>query len=340
MLADPLLLSDARLIVREFVKIQPGETVTVLTDVSRYDEGCALYQAVEEAGGDPLLLDMRAQVAALLLGTEFWVDPPAPVIAAVNASQVAILAVDETYGFRLDHKVRRLFRTGEHCSIYKVDLGMGNWRLTRDDIETVQRIERELLEAFAGADEIHVTSPGGTDVTLSIRGRECLPVVAVPERGLPYAIPVPLWGEYNWAPVERSVNGTVVIDGISEASSNLHVVSEPVTWTVVDDRVVDVKGGEDAEDFRRLFTIDDGASLIGELGIGGNPRAAFGTETEKARLGTVHFGLGQNDEYPGGTIRSEVHVDGVIRDASVELDGTPVIFDGRFDASALLASPR
>lgn len=105
MLADPLLLSDARLIVREFVKIQPGETVTVLTDASRYDEGCALYQAVEEAGGDPLLLDMRAQVAALLLGTEFWVDPPAPVIAAVNASQVAILAVDETYGFRLDHKV-------------------------------------------------------------------------------------------------------------------------------------------------------------------------------------------------------------------------------------------
>ncbi len=70
-------------------------------------------------------------------------------------------------------------------------------------------------------------------------------------------------------------------------------------------------------------------SLIGELGIGGNPHALYGTETEKARLGTAHFGLGQTDEYPGGTIRSAVHVDGVIRNARVEVDGVAVIADGR-----------
>ena len=165
-------------------------------------------------------------------------------------------------------------------------------------------IADRLLGALASADRIHVTSPGGTDVTLSIKGHGCLPVVAVPERGLPYAIPIPLWGEYNWAPVAGSVNGTIVIDGITEATAVLHVVSEPVTWTIVEDRIVDVRGGQDADDFRTLFAIDDGASLIGELGIGGNPRAIYGTETEKARFGTVHFGVGQNDEYPGGEVRS------------------------------------
>jgi hypothetical protein len=326
---DPFLMNDARMIVRDFIKLQPGETVTIVTDGPRYVEGCAVHQAVQEHGGDGVLVDLRYQVASLLLGDVFWVEPPASVVAAVQRSQVAILVLDETYGFRFDHKVRQLFQTGPECSIYKVDLGMGGWRLTRADVDAVARIGDALLEAFGEADHVRVTSVGGTDVELSIRNRECLPILAVPERGHPWAIPVPLWGEFNWAPVEKSVNGTIVIDGITEATSLLHIVSEPVTWSVMNDHVVEVDGGQDADDFRQLFTIDDGASLIGELGIGGNPRAVFGTETEKARLGTVHFGLGQNDEYPGGKIRSAVHVDGVVRRARVEVDGKLVIADGR-----------
>ena len=326
---DLFLLGDARMIVRDFVKLEANESVTILADRSRADEARALEYAAKEVGADVITVDISQQVASLLLSEQFWVPPHPGAIAAVQSSKVTIVAVDETYGFRLDHKVRQLFETGPNCSIYKIDLGLGTWRLTRKDIDETERLGVALLAALDGADRVHVTSPGGTDVELSIRGRECLPVKALPERALPYAIPIPLWGEYNWAPIEGSVNGTIVIDGITEASSVLHVVAEPVTWTVVNDKVVDVAGGQDADDFRQLFTIDEGASQIGELGIGGNPRAVFGNETEKARLGTVHFGVGQNDEYPGGTVRSAVHVDGVIRNARLEIDGKPVIANGR-----------
>jgi leucyl aminopeptidase (aminopeptidase T) len=326
---DQFLLSDARMVVRDFIKLAPGETVTVLADGPRAQEARAVMAAAQEAGADAVLLDVSAQVASLLLGDRFWVDPPAPVIAAIQASRVTVIVVDETYGFRLDHKVRSLFRTGPDCSIYKIDLGLGTWRLHPQDIGEVQRIGEQLLAAMAGADRVRVTSPAGTDVELSIRGHACLPVEVVPGRGLPWAIPVPLWSEFNWAPVERSVNGTIVIDGITEATPLLHVVGEPVTWTVVEDRIVEVQGGQDAEDFRTVLAVDAGAGLIGELGIGGNPRAIFGTETEKAKLGTVHFGIGQNDEYPGGKIRSAVHVDGVVRNARVEVDGRQLIAGGR-----------
>jgi leucyl aminopeptidase (aminopeptidase T) len=326
---DLFLLSDARMVVRDFIKLGPGETVTILADGPRGEEARAVIAAALEVGADPVLLDIGPQVTSLLLGDRFWVDPPAPVVAAIQASRVTVIVVDETYGFRLDHKVRSLFRTGPDCSIYKIDLGMGTWRLRPQDIAEVQRIGDDLLAAMAGADRVRVTSAAGTDVELSIRGHGCLPVEVVPDRGLPYAIPVPLWSEFNWAPVEGSVNGRIVIDGITEATPLLHVVSEPVTWTVVGDRVVDVEGGQDAEDFRAVMAVDAGSSLIGELGIGGNPRAIFGTETEKARLGTVHFGIGQNDEYPGGKIVSTVHVDGVVRNARVEVDGRPLIAGGR-----------
>lgn len=329
---DQFLLSDALTVVRDFVGLRPGESVTVLTDGPRAAEAAAVHQACQQAGADAVLLDLSYQVAEMLLGDEFWVPPPAPARAAIQASNVSIVVLDETYGFRLDHKVRTMFETGPDCSIYKLDLGMGSWRLRRQDVDATQRIEREILAAMAAADQVHVTSPAGTDVRLSIRGRDCLPVRVIPERGMPYAIPVPLWGEYNWAPVEGSVTGTIVVDGITEATPVLHVVSEPVTWTVADDRIIDVQGGQDAEDFERVFATDAGASLIGELGIGGNPRAIFGTETEKARLGTVHFGVGQNDEYPGGQIRSAVHIDGVVRNARVEVDGTVLIAAGRWVA--------
>lgn len=326
---DLFLDSDARMLVRDFVKLRADETLTILVDGPRRHEGEALVRAAQEIGVKAVSIDMSQEVAALLLSDAFWTPPPPSIVAAVQASNVTIAVIDETYGFRLDHKVRGLFETGPECSLYKVDLGMGSWRLTPADIAQVSSIADRLLGALASADRIHVTSPGGTDVTLSIKGHGCLPVVAVPERGLPYAIPIPLWGEYNWAPVAGSVNGTIVIDGITEATAVLHVVSEPVTWTILEDRIVDVRGGQDADDFQTLFAIDDGASLIGELGVGGNPRAIYGTETEKARFGTVHFGVGQNDEYPGGEVRSTVHVDGVVRNARLEADGRVLVADGR-----------
>ncbi len=48
MLAHPILLNDARLIVSEFVKVADGESVTVITDASFGSrlEGCALHHAV------------------------------------------------------------------------------------------------------------------------------------------------------------------------------------------------------------------------------------------------------------------------------------------------------
>lgn len=325
---QPTMDQDAQALLRDFVKLGDGETLTLLADRGRWDEAEAMARIAAEMGAGPVIVDITHQVEQVIGGDDFWIDPPPSVVAAVEHSSVTIAIVDETYGFRLDHKVRQLFSTGERCSLFKVDLGMGDWGLSGEHVAAADAAGQTLLASLAGADVVRVTTEAGTDVTLSIRDHDCLVVPTVPTRGKPYAIPIPLWGEYNWAPVENTVQGTIVIDGITEATSQLHVVSEPVTWTVHGGRVVDVAGGVDAEDFRKLFTIDEGASMVGELGIGGNPQAIAGTETEKALLGTVHFGLGQNDEYPGGRILSKVHVDGGVRAATIEVDGVTVMADG------------
>lgn len=242
---------------------------------------------------------------------------------------MTVFIVDETYAFRLDHQVGRLFQTGPDCSIFKIDFGMGTWGLTDNDVRRVVRIAERLTAAINGHDRVRITSRRGTDLTLSIAGRECLPIYPVPDRGAPYGLSVPLWGEYNWAPIEDSAHGRIVIDGLTEAGPTMAAVSEPVMMSIEGGRVVDVTGSRDAEDFQRLFKTDAGAAVVGELGVGGNPKALPGHESEKALLGTVHFGFGRNHVYPGGQNDSAVHVDGVVRDVTLTVDGEPVLLDGR-----------
>lgn len=323
------MLADARMIVRDFVKVRPDETVSVFSDRPRRAEGEALTSAVRETGASVIHVDTSQAVERVLEGQCFWADPPPSVLACAQSSNVSLFVVDETYAFRLDHRVSSLFDTGQECSIFKVDVGMGTWQLTPDAIAKVEANGRALLRDTDGCDRVHITSGSGTDLCLSIRDRECLEVPQVPGRGLPYGISVPLWGEYNWAPVDGSPDGTVVIDGLSEAGATMMVVTEPVVMTVTGGRVTAVHGeSADAEAFRAVLATDPGASVVGELGIGANPDARMGTETEKALLGTVHLGFGSNASYPGGTNRSAIHIDGVVRNARVEIDGRLLIENG------------
>jgi leucyl aminopeptidase (aminopeptidase T) len=62
------------------------------------------------------------------------------------------------------------------------------------------------------------------------------------------------------------------------------------------------------------------------LGIGTNPRATISgaiLEDEKAE-GTVHFAFGTNTGI-GGANEASVHIDGLVREAQVEVDGRTIL---------------
>ena len=324
-----LIAQDARMVVNAFVRLMPDESVALVADDAHHAEATALADAIGQVGSPLTRIDATATVESLLTAHDFWIDPPDQLVETCQASNVTVFIVDETYAFRLDHQVGRLFQTGPDCSIFKIDFGMGTWGLTDNDVRRVVRIAERLTAAINGHDRVRITSRRGTDLTLSIAGRECLPIYPVPDRGAPYGLSVPLWGEYNWAPIEDSAHGRIVIDGLTEAGPTMAAVSEPVMMSIEGGRVVDVTGSRDAEDFQRLFKTDAGAAVVGELGVGGNPKALPGHESEKALLGTVHFGFGRNHVYPGGQNDSAVHVDGVVRDVTLTVDGEPVLLDGR-----------
>lgn len=322
------LLADARMILEEYIGIRADETVAVVTDRSRRSEGEALAAAAAEMGVEVLLCDITATVDRWFEAPGFWAPPPQNLLDLVQGSSVSVFAVDETWAFRLDHQIRHLFRTGPDCSIFKVDLGMGRWGLTREDMLAATARGEALMKAFDGARLVHLTTPGGTDLHLSVEGRPCLPVVPIPGRGKPYGMSVPLWSEYNWAPIEEYTHGVAVIDGVTEATKVLHTVDSPVRIEIAGGKAVDISGGTDADAFAEAMRTDDTAAFVGELGLGAHHKAWAGTETEKALLGTSHLGFGDNGDYPGGLNRSAVHIDMLMRDVTVEVDGGVVIDAG------------
>jgi leucyl aminopeptidase (aminopeptidase T) len=106
---------------------------------------------------------------------------------------------------------------------------------------------------------------------------------------------------------------------------------EPFTVQVENGLAVAINGGADAERLRRAIDGVPGATNIGELGIGLNPAARITddiTESKK-RVGTAHFALGDNAGGYGGVVESPIHLDGMLFDVTIAVDGEPIVEDGR-----------
>ena len=110
-------------------------------------------------------------------------------------------------------------------------------------------------------------------------------------------------------------------------------VTEPITWKMENGRAASIEGGDEARRLRELIDGVENADVAGEFAFGVSEVAPFGTPSEKGRVGTVHFALGDNHlAYPGGQNVCSLHLDGVILEASLQIvdDGTWIVKDGEW----------
>jgi leucyl aminopeptidase (aminopeptidase T) len=211
------------------------------------------------------------------------------------------------------------------AKIASVEEGIGTWDLSRRDIEEATQRARDVIAALKGVSRLRVTSAKGTDVTVSIQRRPALEVTPVKQKGQMMG-PVPLWAEVAFAAVEDQTEGVVVVDGVMLGIGVPGQVKNPITWTLKGGKAVKIEGGAEADRLREVIKGVSGADVIGEFAFGTSTKSPFGSPSEKGRLGTVHFALGDNhNAYPGGKNVSSLHLDGVILDATMQ-----IVDNGRF----------
>ena len=122
------------------------------------------------------------------------------------------------------------------------------------------------------------------------------------------------------------MNGMIVCDG---SIGDLGQVKEPLILKVRDGKVFSVESqdAEMAKEVDRLIHVDDDASLVGEFGIGLNPKSRLTglmLEDEKA-AGTVHIAFGQNTDMIGGQNNSRTHRDFLFMAPDIVTDASEVI---------------
>src|SRR5580765_3862436 len=326
------LLEDAALIVDVCFSVEDGDVVTIICDDERENEARAVADVCVERGAWPVIVNNETQVRRGRADTRFPMAPPRNLHQAMTSSDEVIIITNLEWANRFAH-VNAVRETCEaNGKIASIEPGMGEWGLTRADLERSAQRTKVAVAALEGKTQCHVTTPLGTDFHVSIEGRPPLELTPYKARGQMMS-PIPLWTEVAFAAIEDFTHGTAVVDGVMLGIGLEGQVKEPITWTLEGGKCVAIEGGEEAEKLRTAIDGVENATVIGEFAFGTREKAPFGTPSEKRRIGTVHLALGDNHRaYPGGQNHSVLHLDGVFLNATLQIvdDGTYILKDGEW----------
>jgi leucyl aminopeptidase (aminopeptidase T) len=330
---DPASIrKDAELVVDICMTVEQDDVVTIITDDEHAREAHALAEVCMERGAWPVMMNNEMQVRRGLADTHFPMAPPQNLHQAMVSSDEIIIITNLEWANRFAHISAVKESVANNAKIASVEPGMGDWGLTVEMLHAARQRAQDAMAALEGVEKVRVTSPKGSDFTVTIKGRPPLDLVPIKERGKMMG-PLPLWAEVAYAAVEDQTQGTMVVDGVMLGIGLKGQVNEPITWTIEGGKAVKIEGGDDARRLREVIEGVDNATVIGEFAFGVSDKAPFGTPSEKGRVGTVHCALGDNHSaYPGGQNVSKLHLDGVVLEATLQVvdDGRYIIKDGQW----------
>ncbi len=321
---------SAELIVDTCFGVEEDDVVTIITDDRRKEEAEMVAQVVSERGGWPIVMNNETQVSRAMKDTHFPMIPPRNLHQAMVTSDEIIIITNLEWANRFAHVSAVKESCLANARIGSVEEGFGRWTISVSDIEKTIVNARNAVAMLEGARRVRVTTPGGTDVTVSIEDRPALEVLPRKERGKMMG-PVPLWGEVAYAAVEDQTNGRIVIDGNMLGIGVPTNVESPITWHVENGRYKSIEGKPEATNLRDIVHGVEGADVVAEFAFGTSDFSPLGSPSEKGRKGTVHFALGDNCNcYPGGQNHCRLHLDGVMHNATLEIldSGKFILKDG------------
>ncbi len=305
------LRDPAETAVHQCMALTAEESCVVVTDDRREPIGEALYEVASEATDD-------AAVVRYPPGDQHGAEPPAPVAAAMAGADVVLAPTTKS----LSHTTARSEANAAGARVATLPGITEEVFVTGldADYEAIRANCEAIHEQVAGADEIRVTSPQGTDVVLEPGDREWhLDTGIVHEPGAMSNLPA---GETFVSPV--SGEGTVVVDGTMMPHGRL---DHHVEFDVADGRVVEIRDDDlRAEVEAAADEVGDDAYNLAELGIGANvavEELVGSVLLDEKAAGTVHIAIG-DDHAIGGDVSAPIHLDGILREPTVYADSVEV----------------
>ncbi|RLM97009.1 aminopeptidase [Haloarcula sp. Atlit-7R] len=306
------LRAPAETAVKQCLNLQPDESCAVVTDDQRNSIGEALYRVATEITDDSVFVRYPP-------GEQHGAEPPAPVAGAMKTADVVLAPTTKS----LSHTEARTDANEAGARVATLPgISEGVFLMGLDaDYHRIEQHCEDVLAQVEDAEEIHVTSPQGTDITFGIGAREWhMDTGIVHEAGEMSNLPA---GEVFLAP--ETADGTFVVDGTMRPHGKLD--GKRLTFEVEDGYVTDI----DDPDIRAQ--VEDAAEEVGqdaynlaELGIGTNvavTELVGSVLLDEKAGGTVHIAIG-DDHAMGGDVHAPIHLDGILTEPTVYADGEVV----------------
>jgi len=320
--------------IENCLKVKAGEKAVVITDRETLEIGTALKVAIEKITG-------KVQFFVMEDFGERPIDYPQAMDEAIRTADVSVYAAQGAKGELQTFRMKMLkaieangkLRHGHMIGITPQIMTDG---MCSDYVE-IQRISRLVYEKVTNASEIRVVTGKGGDFTAKF-SRELKWLVSDGDitpghwKNLPD-------GEVFTSP--HNVNGTIVIDGCLGdffAGRYGSLEDTPLIVDVADGRAVKESLRCINEELRTefaayLFETDENSSRIGEFAIGTNTGLTelICNLLQDEKFPGIHIAFGS--PLPGKTGAkwdSIAHVDGVIKNPTVYVDGRIIMDKGTF----------
>jgi aminopeptidase len=304
-------------VIRDCLGLEPSEEVLVICNPITEELGDLFRINAQGDGGD-------ATLAVISERDSHAAEPPQVVAAAMLAADIVLAPTIQS----ISHTEARKAATDAGARVASMP-GVTAEMLARvmgADMRLLRRRGGELARMLGAGGEARITCPRGSDLRMGLQDRTAIVDAGqLNKRGAFGNIPC---GEAFIAPVEGTGEGTLVVDG---SIAGIGKVAEPVKLDVEAGNLTAASGPEGA---LLLNMLDEeggpeGANLA-ELGIGTNEAAILTgsiLEDEKI-LGTAHVAFGASKAI-GGTVQTEVHLDCVVLEPTVEVDGETIVEGGK-----------
>jgi leucyl aminopeptidase (aminopeptidase T) len=325
----------ADVIVGFTLDVKPAEDVLVIRDTrsGEYPGVDALLEAVVAAvharGAEPQIITYVSRPVA-------GMEPPRVVAEAMKAARAVIIL--STLSILQTIATTEALRAGARVVMLpparylqnSADLLHRMLPASAADEADRLRLAERVAQVFRGGRQVHLTSPKGTDLTLGIGRLQVLhnPTTAR-EPGQSTIVP---GGQVLSGVTHGEADGRVVVDG--SASPQYRPLAAPIEFAVKAGRVVEIRGAEDAREYRALLEglNDPGVFELAEIGVGIHPHARLsGVPLEDERiLGAAWIALGTS-VHLGGAVRAALHSDCVLLPpVDLAVDGRLILSDRTF----------
>jgi leucyl aminopeptidase (aminopeptidase T) len=302
-------------VVVDCLAVGPDEGVLVISNPVTEDLGALIRIVAQGEGADATLAVMSER-------DSHGAEPPAAIAAAMLASDVVIAPTIQS----LSHTAARKAASEAGARIATMPSVTEEMlaRVMSADMGELARRGEGICAILDRGVEARITCANGSDQRLGIEGRHS--IVDAGDLSTPGAFGNLPCGEGFIAPIEGTASGTLVVDG---SIAGIGSLEQPVALTVREGHLVDATEDE-GEALLELLTVHgpDGTN-VAELGIGTNEEAILTgnvLEDEKI-LGTAHVAFGASAAI-GGRVQVPVHLDVVLLEPTVEIDGETLVREG------------